>query len=88
MWCGISKAVCRWIGMTASEFIQIPRTILTCQRTKMSLNMASQLPMTDWISEVSPGDVMFSQKLQESANSAVFKVAIHGQTCVMKVVSA
>ncbi|ODM21102.1 hypothetical protein SI65_04155 [Aspergillus cristatus] len=47
--------------------------------------MASQLPMADWITEVKPDDVIFFQKLQESANSAVFKVAVHGRICVMKV---
>lgn len=33
-------------------------------------------------------DMMFLQKLQESKNSVVFKVLVHGITCVMKVVSA
>lgn len=50
--------------------------------------MASQLPMADWITEVNPDDVVFFQKLQESAHSAVFKVAVHGRICVMKVVGA
>ncbi|OQD74624.1 hypothetical protein PENDEC_c010G06668 [Penicillium decumbens] len=35
--------------------------------------------------EVVSGDVMFLEKLQESENSVVFKVLIHGTTCVMKV---
>jgi len=37
--------------------------------------------------EVVSGDVIL-EKLQESENSVVFKVLIHGTTCVMKVVSA
>lgn len=36
--------------------------------------------------EVGPGDVTFLQKLQESKNSVVFKVLVHGTTNVMKVV--
>ena len=44
--------------------------------------------MADLITEVNPEDLIFFQKLQESANSAVFKVAFHGRICVMKVVSA
>ncbi|KAJ5583261.1 hypothetical protein N7535_001881 [Penicillium sp. DV-2018c] len=47
--------------------------------------MASQSPMADWINEVKPEDVTFLQTLQESANSVVFKVTVHGRVCVMKV---
>jgi hypothetical protein len=38
--------------------------------------------------ELGFADVTFLQKLQESKNSVVFKVLVHGTTCVMKVVSA
>lgn len=44
-------------------------------------------PMADEITELEPSDVTFLQKLKVSGNSAVFKVAVHGRTCVMKVVS-
>lgn len=36
---------------------------------------------------VNPSDVVFFEKLKESKNSVVFKVAVCGKTCVMKVVS-
>lgn len=43
--------------------------------------------MADEITELEPSDVTFLEKLKVSANSAVFKVVVHGRTCVMKVVS-
>ena len=43
--------------------------------------------MTDEITALGPSNVTFLQKLKVSGNSAVFKVAVHGRTCVMKVVS-
>lgn len=43
--------------------------------------------MADELSDVKPGDVTFFQKLKKSENSVVFKVAVHGKICVMKVVS-
>ncbi|KAJ9223571.1 hypothetical protein DTO271D3_5887 [Paecilomyces variotii] len=41
--------------------------------------------MADELRDVKPGDVTFLQKLKESENSVVFKVAVHGKICVMKV---
>ncbi|KAK9366645.1 hypothetical protein V1509DRAFT_231242 [Lipomyces kononenkoae] len=41
--------------------------------------------MDDEIGEVKPSDVTFFQKLKESENSSVFKVAVRGRICVMKV---
>lgn len=43
--------------------------------------------MADEITELEPSDVTFLEKLKVSGNSAVFKVAVHGKACVMKVVS-
>ena len=43
--------------------------------------------MADEITELEPSDVTFLQKMKVSGNSAIFKVAVHGRTCVMKVVS-
>ncbi|KAJ9258381.1 hypothetical protein DTO271D3_4787 [Paecilomyces variotii] len=37
------------------------------------------------LGEVNPSDVVFFEKLKESKNSVVFKVAVCGKTCVMKV---
>lgn len=43
--------------------------------------------MADEIGEVNPSDVTFFQTLKESKNSVLFKVAVRGRICVMKVVS-
>ena len=66
----------------------LSKLMSTLLKHELLTNMAPQSPMADWITEVNPDDVIFLQKLQESANSAVFKVAVHGRICVMKVVSA
>lgn len=38
--------------------------------------------------EVGPADVEFLEKVKESKVLVVFKVIVHGITCIMKVVSA
>lgn len=44
--------------------------------------------MADEITELDPNEVTFLEKFQDSRNSVVFKVSVHGRICVMKVVSA
>lgn len=71
------------------RMITIPQNLsLHCLSMSCSLDMASQPPMADWITEVKPDNVIFLQKLQESAYSVFFKVAVNERICVMKVVSA
>ncbi|ODM21185.1 hypothetical protein SI65_04238 [Aspergillus cristatus] len=41
--------------------------------------------MSNELKEVGPSDVTFLFKLKESKYSAIFKVAMHGKPCVMKV---
>lgn len=42
--------------------------------------------MADELDELNPSDVVFLEKLKESKNTAIFKVAVNGTICVMKVV--
>ena len=66
----------------------LSKLMSTLLKHELLTNMAPQSPMADWITEVKPDNVTFLQKLQESAYSVVFKIAVHEQICVVKVVSA
>ncbi|KAJ9226840.1 hypothetical protein DTO027B5_2056 [Paecilomyces variotii] len=41
--------------------------------------------MADELDKLNPSDVVFLEKLKESKNTAIFKVAVNGTICVMKV---
>lgn len=42
--------------------------------------------MADELDELNPSDVVFLEKLKESKNTAIFKVAVNGTIYVIKVV--
>lgn len=53
----------------------------------LALTCSYHSSMADDLCDIRPSDVKFLRKLKESKNSVVFKVAVNGKPCVMKVVS-
>lgn len=50
--------------------------------------MGAVVPHTevDWFVGIAPTDVTFKEQLKKSERVAIYKVAVRGFTCVMKVV--
>lgn len=82
-----------WLTVTVSH--QIADTLFEHCTANQTLDMIDMMDMTikmptrmfEDLDELKPSDVTFLQILRQCKNSVVFKVAIRGEKCVMKVVS-
>lgn len=78
-----------WLTSIGSHIKKADTLLLAHNSDHQALDTMIKIPanMLDKLVEVNFSDATFIQTLQECMNSAVFRVAVRGESCVMKMVS-